>query len=80
MYVGETIHVIASFGLPYRVRPVRFRWTGRLFEVKDITYSWVTEEGASKIYHFSVWDGKTLYELTFDADSLLWRLENLEAE
>lgn len=79
MHVGETISVIASFGLPYRVRPVRFRWTGRLFEVKDITYSWVTKEGAVRVYHFSVWDGKTLYELTFDTESLLWKIENLEA-
>jgi hypothetical protein len=79
MYVGETISVIASFAHPYRVRPVRFNWSGRLFEIKEITYTWKTKEGKKNIYHFSVTDGGSLYELTFDADSLLWRLENLEA-
>lgn len=79
MYVGETISVIASFGLPYRIRPVKFNWSGRLFEIKEITYTWNTKEGKKNIYHFSVTDGKSLYELIFDADSLTWRLENLEA-
>ena len=79
MDVGETISVIASFGLPYKIRPVRFKWSGKLLEVKEITYFWVEKEGQSRIYHFSVSDGRALYELSFDAVSLLWRLEKLEA-
>jgi len=78
MYVGETIGVIASFGRPYRIKPVKFNWSGRLFEIKEITYTWKTKEGRKNIYHFSVTDGGALYELTFDTDSLVWRLENLE--
>ena len=78
MDIGETISVVASFGLPYKIRPVRFRWNQRLFEVKDITYSWQTKEGLTRIYHFSISDGKTLYELSFDTTSLLWRLEKVE--
>lgn len=78
MFVGETISVFASFGLPYKLKPVRFKWTGRLFEVKEITYLWKTKEGCSEIYHFSVSDGKSLYEITFNTASLIWRLENLE--
>jgi len=79
MYIGETVHVVASFGLPYKIKPVRFLWSGRLLEVREITYTWKSKEGRKDIYHFSVTDGKSLYELTFDTDSLLWRLENLEA-
>ncbi|MBM4144668.1 MAG: hypothetical protein FJ240_00110 [Nitrospira sp.] len=78
MDIGETISVIASFGLPYKIKPLRFRWSGKLFEVRDITYSWQTKEGLSKIYHFSISDGNTLYELSFDTFSLLWRLEKAE--
>ena len=79
MEIGETISVIASFGLPYKMKPVRFKWSGRQIDVKDITYVWQSKEGEKDIYHFSVTDGKTLYELTFDAKSLLWRLEQVEA-
>lgn len=79
MHIGETISVIASFGLPYKIKPLRFKWSGRLLEVKEITYTWKTREGKNNIYHFSVSDGGILYELSFNTDTLLWRLESLEA-
>ncbi len=79
MEVGETISVIASFSNSHRIKPLRFRWSGRLFEVREITYLWRSTEGRNEIYHFSVSDGRALYELTFDSGSLLWRLEKLEA-
>lgn len=78
MDIQETISVVASFGMPYRIIPVKFRWNGRLFEVQEITYAWQTREGQTKIYHFSITDGKALYELSFDTASLVWRLERLE--
>jgi len=78
MDIQETISVVASFGMPYKIRPVKFRWNGKLFEVKEVTYAWQTKEGQTRIYHFSITDGKTLYELSFDTVSLAWRLERLE--
>jgi len=78
MYIGENISVIASFGLPYRIRPVRFKWNGKLFDIKEITYSWQTREGQTKVYHFSITDGKNLYELSFNTTSLLWSIEKIE--
>jgi hypothetical protein len=78
MDIGETISVVASFGMPYRIKPVRFRWNGKLFEVQEITYTWQTKEGQTKIHHYSITDGKTLYELSFNTVSLLWRLETVE--
>lgn len=79
MDIGEAINVIASFGMPYKIKPLKFKWSGRLFEIKEITYLWKSREGRAEIYHFSVSDGKALYELTFYTGSLLWRLERLEA-
>ena len=77
--IGERIIVVASFGMPYRIKPLRFRWSGRMFEVKDITYTWQTRDGQKTTHHFSVTDGRTLYELSFDTHSLVWKMENLEA-
>lgn len=79
MQIGDTISVLASFGMSYRIKPLKFKWSGRLFDVKEITYTWETKEGQKEVYHFSVTDGKTLYEITFDTGSLIWRIENLEA-
>jgi len=79
MHIGKTISVLVAFGPSYRLRPLKFRWSGRLVDVKEITYRWITKEGQSHIYHFSITDGDTLYELSFNTNSLLWRLENLES-
>ncbi|MCX8069511.1 MAG: hypothetical protein N2738_03300 [Thermodesulfovibrionales bacterium] len=78
--IGEGISVIATFGMPYKMKPIRFKWSGRLFEIKEITYQWVTKEGIKTIYHFSVTDGSSLYEIAFDSHSLIWKLERLEAD
>ena len=79
MHVGEAIDVLVSFGMPYRIKPVKFKWSGRSIAVKEITYTWKSKEGLKDIYHFSITDGGTLFELSFDTSSLLWRLESLEA-
>ncbi|MBI5056081.1 MAG: hypothetical protein HZB61_05655 [Nitrospirae bacterium] len=78
MQISEHISVIVSFGPRYRIRPVKFKWSGKTFEVKEITYMWKTTEGQNLVHHFSVTDGRTLYELAFDATSLIWRLEGVE--
>jgi hypothetical protein len=78
MQIKEDITVLASFGKPYRIKPLRFTWSGRTVEVKEVTYTWKTREGQKDLHHFSITDGSTLFELSFDAVSLLWRIESLE--
>lgn len=87
--IDEAINVIAIFEnqpcsepAPPRhvaMRPVKFRWRGRLYPVKEITYRWQSNEGRSTVLHFSVSDGRALYELTCNKDSLKWRLGSIEA-
>lgn len=79
MHIQDTISVVALFGLPYKLKPIRFKWSERTFEVREVTYSWKTREGQVDIYHFSVTDGKSLYELSFNTSSLVWKLERVEA-
>jgi hypothetical protein len=76
MYIGEKINVLASF--TGGIRPIKFKWSGRLITVKEVTYKWKSREGQSSIHHFSVTDVSSLYELSFHTQSLVWRLENLE--
>jgi hypothetical protein len=47
-------------------------------EIKELTYTWKTKEGQRDVHHFSVTDGSTLFELTFDAVSLLWEIESID--
>ncbi len=78
--VREQILVIAAFWGNSRLKPLRFRWSDRQIQVKDVTYEWTTEKGNSRLLHFSVTDGNTLYELSFNTDSINWILEGVETE
>ena len=78
MQIGESVTVLATFGMPYRIKPLGFTWSGRTHEVKEVTYTWKTKDGQKDLHHFSVTDGSTLFELTFDSVSLLWKIESVE--
>lgn len=77
--IDEQISVIASFDPAYKIRPIMFRWGKRTFAIKEITYCWKSSEGRTVIYNFSVTDENTLYQISFNPDNLLWRLNSLEA-
>lgn len=79
MNIGQLVSVLAIFDPSYKMRPLRFRWSGRLVKVEEITYMWKSKEGKNDIYHFSITDGNVLYELSYNTGSLLWRIEHLEA-
>jgi hypothetical protein len=79
-YIGEKVPVMAVFGGSCGLKPFKFKWLERIITVTDITYSWVDMKGKSKIYHFSVTDGRVLYELSFNTTSLTWNLEKIETD
>jgi len=76
MHIGEKISVLASF--TGGIRPIKFKWSGKLITVQDVTYTWRSREGQASVHHFSVTDGASLYELSFHTQSLVWKLENIE--
>lgn len=75
--VDEPVKVGAVFNRG-TIRPVWFDWNGRLVRIKETTFVWTTFEGSSTIHHFSVTDGKGLFELCYQGDSLHWRLARTE--
>jgi hypothetical protein len=79
-HIGERVPVVVSFTGNYGFKPLKFKWLERVIPIKEITYSWVDMRGKSKLYHFSVTDGKTLYELSFNTTSLIWKLEKIETD
>jgi hypothetical protein len=75
--IREPVKVIAVFDKG--IRPVKFRWNDRVYPVKEITYTWRSKEGQASIMHFSVTDGYTLFELTYNQSTMKWALEQVEA-
>ena len=75
--IGEKIKVMAVF--EKGVRPVKFKWRGRVYPVKEITYTWASKEGEAPIIHFSVTDGATLFELAYNQNELERTLNKVDA-
>ncbi|MBM4386940.1 MAG: hypothetical protein FJ088_04325 [Deltaproteobacteria bacterium] len=74
--IGEPVKVMALFDPD--IKPVKFRWHERVYPVKDVTYTWRSSEGEADIVHFSVTDGASVYELSYNKKTMKWRLEQVE--
>ncbi|MBI5644247.1 MAG: hypothetical protein HY954_12325 [Deltaproteobacteria bacterium] len=74
--IREFIKVVAVF--EEGIRPVKFKWKGRVYPIKEITCRWASKEGSATIMHFSVTDGAALFEITYNQASLRWTLEEVE--
>ena len=72
--IGETIKVGAVFSGAV-VQPRWFDHRQRRHEVAAITYQWRSRAGEAVLLHFAVSDGTNLFELSFNQQSLAWRLE-----
>jgi len=77
--IDEPVSVVAAF-YGGKIMPVRFRWKGRLIPVRQVTYQWTQRDGLRVTHFFSVTDGKTLYNLSYETDTLYWRLQAVETE
>ncbi len=77
--IDEPVAVVATFH-GGRIRPMSFRWAGRLIRIRRVTYEWTKRDGLRMIYFFSVTDGKTLYNLSYETDTLSWHLQAVETE
>lgn len=63
-----------------KVKPVWFDLEGKRYDVKEVCCCWDSREGAASILHYSVWDGKDTYELTYNTMKSIWSLEMMVAE
>ncbi len=75
--VEEPIDVIAVFENS-RMRPIRFKWKDRVYRVKQVTGTWISEVGRYRHRHFAVVDEATnFFELSFDERDTNWTLTRI---
>ena len=74
--MSERIDVIGIFR-GRTVRPVKFRYAGRVHTVAKVLYAWVTREGSFPVHHFSVLtqDGNR-YHVLLDTYTISWALDS----
>ncbi len=82
--IDEPIKVGAVFGADSiggkKIKPVWFIWKGRQYRIKDVTYTWTNKEGRSFVHYFSVTDCQDLYEISYNTETMVWRLMAVEVE
>jgi hypothetical protein len=72
--LNEPVDVLTAF-LDGRVRPLRFRWKGRVVRVSRVTGEWNRREGSNRLTYFSVEGaGAETYELCYDPRGPRWIL------
>lgn len=74
--IKEVVKVVAVFDKG--MRPARFKWKGRVYSVKEVTCEWRSAKGSTQVLHFSVSDGASLYELSYNPSTMAWTLEGVE--
>jgi hypothetical protein len=78
--VNESIDVISVFEKK-ALRPLKFRYAGRVHAVASVLYAWVTREGSFPVHHFSVEtaDGN-VFELALNTYTMAWTMTAPEGE
>ena len=72
--LSDPVDVITAF-MEGKIRPLRFRWRGRVIRVKQVTGEWNRREGQSVLRYFAIDAvGVGSYELIFDPRGPKWTL------
>lgn len=72
--LDDPVDVLTVF-VDGRLRPLRFRWQGRVVKVGSVSDEWVRREGHSLLRYFAVTGpGGDTYELCFDPRGPRWIL------
>jgi hypothetical protein len=75
--IGDPIEVITLFR-DGALKPLKFRWKGRVYRISRVNGGWCSDEGATKFHHFSVMsDGPDVYELAYNSSDLNWELSRV---
>lgn len=75
--IDEPIVVGAIFSQG-RVKPVWFTWNKREIRIREIAFMWKMREGNATILHYSVSDGRGLYEIVYNTETFKWRINSTE--
>jgi hypothetical protein len=71
---NEPVDVLTAF-LGGRMRPLRFRWKGKVVRVRKVTGEWSRREGSNRLAYFSVESTSAeTYELCYDPRGPSWTL------
>ena len=70
----DPVDVLTAF-VDGRMRPLRFRWNGRVIRIRQVTGEWTRREGSTVLRYFSVESSASdSFELCYDPRRPCWIL------
>lgn len=77
--IDEAVSVdLVSSHLTKTAHPWCMVWRGRRYVIKTVGLHHTCREGRTLIHVFSVTDGTSSFRLTFNTETLQWRLNEME--
>ena len=74
--INESVEVLAKFsGKDVEIKA--FQWNGRVIKIDKINLRHTEKRGERILFYFNVSGSGSNYELTFDNQSLGWKLKNI---
>ncbi len=79
--LDQPIKVLAKF-IEGSIRPCKFAYEGRTYEIKAINGSYLSKKGRLPLYFFSVETKQSpdVFELAFSFEDLNWYLKKIVSE
>jgi hypothetical protein len=75
--IYESIEVISLFK-EGKIKPLRFKWNGRVYRINRLNGHWVNPKGYDKQYYFSlIADNSDYFEIMFDTSSFEWQIARI---
>jgi len=74
--LNETISVVAVFKQA-KIYPRAFNWKNKDYKIEKITFQWQERCGREIICYFSVDTGASIYQISFNNTSYVWRLDKI---
>lgn len=72
--IFEDIEVISLFN-DGKIKPLRFKWNGRIYKINKINGHWVSAQGYNKQHHFSIIaDSSDYFEIMLDTSNFEWQV------
>ena len=72
--IFEPIEVISLFK-DGKIKPLRFKWNGRIYKINRLNGHWISPQGYTKQYHFSLMaDTYDYFEIMFDTSNFEWQI------
>jgi hypothetical protein len=75
--INDPIEVIAVFRAG-KMRPLKFRWRDRVYKIERINGGWMSDQGKTRFYHYSVMsDSPDVYEISYNPDRFSWNIDRV---